>query len=302
MTTRRGHVSPDGASGVGGDWAAHTLGVLACYLTGYTKVLRQKSLKKAYIDAFANSHYRRLLREEGGSGTLLFPDLARTSSQAMLEGSARVALKVEPRFDRYLFLDRQAKRNLRVEGLKVEFSDRAADIRVAEGDANVALRSLCARDWHYRRAVLFLDPFDMQVEWATLEAIGKTRAIDLWLFFPLGFGSSQTGHSAIAVPELWTTRLAHLLGGREWCDALRDVDYIPSGDGLDGDRLAAALSAGVGRRIAARLKQAFAGVAGPAILRGPSHGPLYLVCFAAGNPRNVAVTLRQAQVLLDALE
>lgn len=37
-----------------------------------------------------------------------------------------------------------------------------------------------------RRAVVFLDPFGMQVEWRTIERIGQTKAIDLWILFPLG--------------------------------------------------------------------------------------------------------------------
>lgn len=33
---------------------------------------------------------------------------------------------------------------------------------------------------------MFLDPYGMQVDWATIEAIAKTKAIDLWILFPLG--------------------------------------------------------------------------------------------------------------------
>ena len=33
---------------------------------------------------------------------------------------------------------------------------------------------------------MFLDPYGMQVKWSTLEAIASTRAIDMWLLFPLG--------------------------------------------------------------------------------------------------------------------
>ena len=43
---------------------------------------------------------------------------------------------------------------------------------------------MCDKDWSLHRAVLFLDPYGMQVEWATIEAVAKTKAIDLWLLFP----------------------------------------------------------------------------------------------------------------------
>jgi hypothetical protein len=34
--------------------------------------------------------------------------------------------------------------------------------------------------------VLFLDPYGMQVDWTTIEAIARTKAIDLRVLFPLG--------------------------------------------------------------------------------------------------------------------
>jgi three-Cys-motif partner protein len=46
------------------------------------------------------------------------------------------------------------------------------------------MRKICDNDWRSHRAVLFLDPYGMQVEWQTIEAIAKTAAIDLWLLFP----------------------------------------------------------------------------------------------------------------------
>ncbi len=65
---------------------------------------------------------------------------------------------------------------------------RAEGILIRQGDANNEIREMCGRGWRRHRAVLFLGPFGMQVEWETIEAIAATRAIDLWLLFPLGIG------------------------------------------------------------------------------------------------------------------
>ena len=46
-------------------------------------------------------------------------------------------------------------------------------------NANLEIQNLCNKDWRSRRAVLFLDPYGMQVEWKTIEAIAATKAIDL---------------------------------------------------------------------------------------------------------------------------
>ena len=33
---------------------------------------------------------------------------------------------------------------------------------------------------------MFLDPYGTQVSWTTIKAIADTRAIDLWILFPIG--------------------------------------------------------------------------------------------------------------------
>lgn len=70
-------------------------------------------------------------------------------------------------------------RRLQTRRLKQEFPDRAARIDIQQGDANEKIQALCAKSWRSRRAVLFLDPYGMQVEWQTIEAIARTKAIGL---------------------------------------------------------------------------------------------------------------------------
>ena len=53
-------------------------------------------------------------------------------------------------------------------------------------EANEYLKNLCQKSWKTRRALVFLDPYGMQVEWETIKSIAKTQAIDLWILFPLG--------------------------------------------------------------------------------------------------------------------
>ena len=169
----------------GGDWTTAKLGVLAKYLECYTKALKNKPSKshpfrKAYIDAFAGTGYRDAPSEDEGGKLmepLLFPDLAEQEPQELLEGSARLALRGEPRFDRYVFIDRSPSRCAQLDALKTEFPHLAQDIQIRNGDANAEVQTMCEGDWSARRAVLFLDPYGMQVEWKTIEAIAATKAI-----------------------------------------------------------------------------------------------------------------------------
>ena len=88
----------------GGDWTTTKLEVIEDYLRAYTTALEGKPtaenpFRKAYIDAFAGTGYRapRKDRDEQPTAALPFPDLAATAPQQLLDGSARLALKVEPR-------------------------------------------------------------------------------------------------------------------------------------------------------------------------------------------------------------
>lgn len=41
----------------------------------------------------------------------------------------------------------------------------------------------------------------MQVEWKTIEAIAKAKAIDMWLLFPLGIGVARLLTNSGDIPE-----------------------------------------------------------------------------------------------------
>jgi three-Cys-motif partner protein len=294
------------AHGFGGSWTTAKLQVLAGYLQRYTTALRDKPTKerpfrKAYIDAFAGTGYREERREKeqakqkGG----FFPDLAARETQDLLEGSAKLALRTQPRFDKYIFIERKAERCEQLEILKAEFPALAGDIDIRCGDANVHIQKICEGNWRSHRAVLFLDPHGMQVEWKTIEAIAATRGIDLWLLFPLGMGVNRLLTRSGDIPISWRRRLDSLLGTTAWYDEFYKVKRTPTLFGNDQEHVVKASMATIGRYFVERLKNVFAGVAeNPGVLRNSTNNPLYLLCFAASNERGAEVALRIAGHLL----
>ncbi len=287
----------------GGEWTSAKLNVLEKYLTAYTTALKDKPsveqpFRKAYIDAFAGTGYRSMRRDEDSSKNLLFPDLAGAAPQGLLDGSARLALKTRPRFDRYIFIERNADRCAQLDSLKSEFPELASDIRVEQGEANEAIRTICDKDWRSHRAVLFLDPYGMQVEWQTIEAVAKTGAIDLWLLFPLGIGVTRLLTRSGDIPAGWRTRLDKLLGTQDWYDEFYRVEHRPTLFGGDEERVVRATNDTIGRYFTGRLRAVFPGVAEPGVLRNSSSCPLYLLCFAAGSERGAPVALKIANHLL----
>jgi three-Cys-motif partner protein len=287
-----------GAQSFGSDWTARKLEILEKYLHSYTTALKHQKFRKAYIDAFAGTGYIKLHTSQDNPKSL-FPDIVAPEPQEMLEGSVRRALKVEPRFDRYIFVERSAANCAHLQRLKEDFPNLANDIDVRQGDANKVLQELCGADWSNHRAVLFLDPFGMQVEWNTIEAVAETKAIDLWLLFPLGIGVNRLLTRSGEIPEEWRQRLDKLLGTTDWFDEFYEVKHEKGMFEEAETRVKKATMETIGKYFIRRLKSVFAGVAdSPAILTSKANNPLYLFCFAVGNPRAVKPGLSIANHLI----
>lgn len=286
----------------GGNWTSTKLDVLAGYLKSYTTALGDKPFRLGYIDAFAGTGYRDARGESFGESAAqspLFPDLAQEEPQELLDGSARLALRTEPRFDRYIFIEKNTKRCAELEALKAEFPKLADDIRVHRGDANREIQDLCTKDWSGHRAVMFLDPYGMQVEWPTIEAIAATKAIDLWLLFPLGIGVNRLLTKSGDIPEPWRKRLNLLLGTEDWYDEFYEAQTTTDLFGDEQEHVIKAKMETIGRYFNNRLKEVFAGVAEePGVLRNSTNSPLYLLCFAVGNELGKTIALRIAEHLL----
>jgi three-Cys-motif partner protein len=277
------------------------------YLQSYTTALKYKPtpdrpFNKAFIDAFAGTGYRTPTPGSPGAATQeeLFPELAASDPQRLLEGSARLALDVDPPFDKYIFVEKNAGRCQQLAQLKSGFPARADTIDIRLGDANVEIQRICrGEDWSGQRAVLFLDPYGMQVDWKTIEAVAATKAIDLWLLFPLGIGVNRLLTKSGAIPDTWRDRLTALLGTENWYEEFYKVEATADLLGNVSARVIKASMDVIGAYFLERLSTVFAGVVKqPGVLRNSSNNPLYLLCFAVGNERGKPIAIRIAKHLL----
>lgn len=283
----------------GGDWTSVKLEALGHYLQDYTTVLSNTTYSKGYIDAFAGTGYRNASDKHPSGPNFLCPWPEEHSPQALLDGSAKIALKTEPRFDGYVFIARDAQRCEALEVLKEEFPSLKSDILVRQGEANEEVRKLCGMDWTNRRAVLLLDPYGMQVEWETVEAVARTRAIDLWLLFPLGIGVNRLLTRSGDIPKSWRDRLDVLLGTKDWYDEFYSTQVSEDLFGNVHECVVKTRMDVIGRYFIDRLKGVFSGVAeNPGVLRNSANNPLYLLCFAIGNERGKEIGLRIANHLV----
>lgn len=290
----------------GGDWTQTKLDVIEKYLSAYTTALKKQPFSKAYIDAFAGTGYRSnsRVKEELDATELLFPELAEPEPQELRDGSARIALKTSPPFDRYIFIEQSPDRCAALEALKDEFPTLSNAIKVRQGEANHEIRQLCELDWSERRAVLFLDPYGMQVEWRTLEAIARTKAIDLWLLFPLGAAVNRMITRSGKISEAWRSRLNLLFGTSDWEEACYQTASPPSQGTLFSAQPAPKEKVPIeqiGRYFFERLKTLFpeGAVSEPVALKNSANCPLYLLWFAASNERGARVALKIAKHILN---
>lgn len=151
-----------------GPWGEIKGKIIDRYLHAYLQILKDKHWCKGtlYIDAFAGS-----------------PDSVVRGTGAVLPGSTRRALNLTPGFTEYHFIDvDQRKTN--------ELTELAADdarVSIYQGDGNEVLRSSIIPRLAYnefRRGVVLLDPYGMDLDWDVVLKLGQSRSADVIINFP----------------------------------------------------------------------------------------------------------------------
>jgi three-Cys-motif partner protein len=273
----------------GGSWTAEKIERLRKYLAAYVQIMKGQPWCEAfcYIDAFAGTGYNqpRTSSSKEDSTLDLLPELAAPETLQFLGSSVRNALEIQPPFTQYVFIEKSAPRAAELLQLKDAYPALSDRISVHTDDANSSIQKLCQTwDWSKRRAVLFLDPFGMQVNWSTIEAVARTGAIDMWLLFPAGIGVNRMlpGHGNIS--QAWSRRLDAILGvpEAEWYPEFYKSDEADM-FGVTALQKTATI-ASIGDFFVKRLKTVFPAVAEkPLALKNDSGTVLYLLCFAAKN-------------------
>jgi three-Cys-motif partner protein len=148
-----------------GPWSIRKNDIVEYYAGVYAEITK-KHLIRTYIDGFANRGYGRL------KGT-----------DQIVRGSALRVLNMAHPFDRYVFVEQDAKR---LRDLRKGVGERE-NVQIIEGDANVVLPEVLSQVLYSRRerALCFLDPNKMnELRWETIAAAGANDMIDAIIHFP----------------------------------------------------------------------------------------------------------------------
>jgi three-Cys-motif partner protein len=281
----------------GGPWTDRKLRALQEYLKQYRLIFarnpRAQTFRTVYVDAFAGTGERDVA-VSGEIGLFGYTNETRDFQ----DGSVRIALSLDSPFDEYIFIDHKPSHvGALSETVQREFPTLWDRCTVQCADANVWIRDWCAtQSWVNKRAVVFLDPYGMNVEWKTILAIAGTKAIDLWVLFPYALGANRMLPTDVLPESGWAMRLTRVFGTNDWLKAFYARDS--TGDLFDQSRHAVVKTADPDRILAFyldRLRSVFPHVvANPMVLYNSQRSPMYALCFAAGNPKGGKTALKIA--------
>jgi len=186
----------------GGKWTADKIDVFIKYIKAYMQILKKyPQWPLLYFDGFA------------GSGEI------QTSEDEvnLLEGVATQVLGLtDPRpFDLLYFVEKDEKKAIKLRSLIDERFPHIENKHVACDDCNNKLISLSNflkrpenKDY---RGVVFIDPFGMQVQWESLQAL-KGLHLDLWILVPTGTAINRMIVKREKSPKNWFKSLGNFFG------------------------------------------------------------------------------------------
>jgi three-Cys-motif partner protein len=265
------------------------------YLQQYSIALRDKKFSRVYIDAFAGTGSK----TETRAVLPLFEGAEAQAQEVDTPGSARIALSIDPPFDTVVLIEQDKDRYSELEKLKQEFPGR--NIIPRNGDANAYVKLICGA-WHWHRAVgtmqgirgvVFLDPFGMEVEWATVEAIAATQALDCWYFFPLSGLYRNAPHNPTKLDAGKEASLDRVLGATDWRQRWYIHSTAPTNMFEDEEQAVRRADVdAIESYVKERLETVFKGVVlAPLRLRHNNGAPMASLFFAVSNPAPAAVGL-----------
>lgn len=245
-----------------------------------------------YVDAFAGSgrHHVGHADDVAVDWPVLFNANQIADAEKFVAGSpirALLASRAAVRaFDKFVFIELSRRKNRSLQRtVEADFPAEAVRACFLTGEANQhLLHYVAGQDWSRTRAVVFLDPFGLEVRWETVLALAETKACDVWYLFPIGVQRMMTKDGTIS--GKWTRKLDELFGTHGWYDEFYQPDpQISLFADDDHSVVREASTAHVVDYIVGRLESVFAGgVARPAVLRFANGAPFAALVMAVGNP------------------
>jgi len=189
----------------GGDWTENKIEIIVEYAKAYLNIMNayasRYGWKLLYFDGFAGSGYIKKGKEE---------------NQKLIVGAAKRILEInEPRaFDLFYFVEKDVENanNLR-ENTELHFQDK--NIHIVTTDCNEKIKSmssfLSSSKGSKYKALAYIDPCGMQLNWDSLETLQKL-SVDVWILVPTGMGVNRLLKNDSNISDAWVSKLEIFLG------------------------------------------------------------------------------------------
>ena len=260
-----------------GPWSRKKLELLSEYLVAYTSIMNTANVRKwcsgcYYIDAFA------------GSVTPWDREV-----QQYIDGSPRVALNTSPGFDEYDFMEIQPGRfSENLVPLRKEFPDKK--INLHHGDCNELIRDKILPQYPVRcskRGFVFLDPYGLELEWETVEAIGNAGVFDVFINFSVMGVTRQCSDRPPTGED--KAKIDRLMGAEDWIDKVYTKSQqlmLPCFEDVSCqlERVKEGFTERLIEYYRKRLKTCFKEVSNYVIMRNSTNAPLYALILASQVP------------------
>jgi len=276
----------------GGSWSESKLDCVENYTRAYLKVMeKQHWCRLNYVDAFAGWGKQAL------KAGIANPDMEgffgdeseRADTEAFLVGSPIRALRTTTdavrSFDRFLFIE--VNEDACIELRRVVSSDFPGVEHLVEvicDDANAALDSYVdSIDRAATRALVFLDPQGLEVDWGLIQRLAATRACDVWYLFPLG-GVIRMMTKNGQIPDSWVAHLDRLFGTHDWYEEFYRPSPQQSLFDMDDEALMKEASTRqVVDYVRKRLSTEFAAVSNAGVFRNSKGAPLFALVLGVSS-------------------
>lgn len=173
----------------GGTWTMQKLDAFVDYVKAYLIIMKKfRYWKTIYFDGFAGSG-ERLKKENKQQGVLDFTMTENSLEDIDLyKGSVKRILDLkELTFDYYYFIDTNPVNIDKIKSLQKAITHiRPERIIIRQKDCNDQVPKLAdALKTGKFAALLFIDPFGMQINWESIASLKDTRS-DIWILIPSG--------------------------------------------------------------------------------------------------------------------
>lgn len=189
----------------GGDWTENKIEILVEYAVAYLQIMnvhaQKYGWKLLYFDGFA------------GSG---FIEKGTEENQRLIIGAAKRILEIEHTrpFDTFYFVEKEPDNaKLLEQNTKKLFPQK--DIHIVSTDCNEKIISMSSflsgpkgKDY---KVLAYIDPYGMQLNWASLETLQKL-SVDVWILIPTGMGVNRLLKNDSNISDAWLKRLEKFLG------------------------------------------------------------------------------------------